>query len=768
MGFILPLINIAGWLRNTALGLLFFITTLIDGAVYQLVAYSFKIFQLMCTVNFNSIYGIAEPLVDRLQSVIIVFVVYLIGVHFIQSMLNPDKAVEDGKKILINLFIATAMFISYNFVFSVFNEINIALIGNPSGYKYTTLSEVFDLNDESNNGKPDPGFIVRAIFATKDNEDIVDPGNTIALALAGAFYRDIEGNQDTSDYTYLIGSVCIDENNCDFERLSKNMPDNIVDGKVKFTPFVGFAVALFVIWSMFSASLKIGIRMFKLLILQMLFPIVAVDVIKNGVKGKFKEYCSEYLSVFLDAVIRMATILIVTSFVSQFVVHINDYFPTLQSEESVFTKIIIKVIIIIAAYMFAGQAPEYINKHILGGKVETSSKKNFLGGLLGGAIGGVAGFAGGLAGGGIGGAIAGLGTGALGGVKSGAKGNTVSDLFKVRKDAKTDAKALGASLAERGDGSGLRGLGNTIAGAAGTAVGMRSMYDRQLANLDRQSKALDELDAAEKFAVKDSKMKDGDTWVDNKTKTAYSSKGYSSGYNNVKLGEDKDAYAAQMLQYDESYQDALSHYDYLQSDNTSMAAAESEFNAASDAYSNFSGLYSEYEERQNAINDLSLGDAMGKKFIDTDGVEKTVTDQASYEQMKTAASATAQEHYKDAIAAHDRYEAANNNLKTASADRERDLNAAKKAVQDAKYNAEQKAKAYYDHRKKVEGDKSEDVKSKRKAYLAAKGIHTDDPNNHPAILGENRTDEKRNNYEARAAIKNKPGYANTHGQKPKS
>ena len=486
MGFLLPLINVAGWISDAIQKGFYFILTLIDGAVYSFVAYSFKIFQLMCTINFNSIYGIAKPLVDRLQSVIIVFVVFLIGKFFLESMLNPDKATEKGKQILINLFIATAMFIGYNFIFSIFNELNIAIIGSPTGYKYSTLSDVFDLNDENNNGKPDSGLIVRAIFGNADNDDIVDPGDTIALGLAGAFYRDLEGGKETGEYGELIGSVCLD-NKCDFERLSKDMPQKIVDDRVKFTPIVGFAVALFVIYSMFSSSLKIGIRMFKLLILQMLFPIVAVDVIENGVKGKFKDFCSEYIRVFLDAIMRMATILIVTSFVSQFIVHINDYFPTLQNEEGAFTKLIITVLIVIAAYMFAGQAPEYINKNIFGGKGDVSGSKNFIGGLLGGAISGIAGFAGGLAGGGIGGAIAGLGSGALGGIKSGAKGNTVSELFKAGKGAKADAKALGANVRHVG------GLSAYASSRVGEMFGVPQSYQEKAQRAEERQTSMEDM-----------------------------------------------------------------------------------------------------------------------------------------------------------------------------------------------------------------------------------------------------------------------------------
>ncbi len=286
------------------------------------------------------------------------------------------------------------------------------------------------------------------------------------------------------------------------------------------------------------------------------------------------------------------------------------------------------------------------------------------------------------------------------------------------------------------------------------------MYDRHLADLDRQSAALDDLDAAEKFAVKESKMKDGDTWVDNKTKTAYSSKGYSSGYDNVKLGEDKDAYAAQMLQYDEDYQKAMSDYDSLQSGESANAV---ELNEAAAAYSNFQGLYGEYDETQKAIDKISIDDAMGQKFEGLDGSEITVTDQASFEQMKNAATARNEDKYKDAIAAHDRYTAAEEA-------RRKELSDAKAKVQTEKYNAEQKAKAYYDHRKAVEGEKSADVQAKREYYEKtanhAKGLHKDGYK--VSSAGKDRSDQKRSIYEAKAAIMNSPGYTNTHGQKPKS
>lgn len=441
MEFILPLINLGVDIGRAIRFGLFWIVALIDGLIYNLVAYSFKIFQLMCTVNFNSLYGILQPLVDRLQAVLIVFIVYLLAVYFIEHMLNPDKAVEGGKKLLMNLLIGTALFVSYNFIFSVFNELNIVLMGNEFGYKYTTLGEVFDIADEDTK---DEGVIMRFIFG---NQDVSDPGKTIAVSIASIFIR--EKNSESSP---VQEAVC-NSDKCDFNRLRKtaisrggttqSIPDHAADDNIDYTPIFGFIVCIFVIYSMFSGAIQVGIRMFKLIILQMVFPIVIVDIIKNGFKGKFEKWAKTYIGVFLEAIIRMLSILIITVFVSKFLIHINDYFPGLQNEKDFITKFIIMIIIVIAAYLFAGKIPSFLEEAI-GIKVGGDGKGgfgSFIGGLVGGVAGGVMGLAAGAGTGTLTGAVSGL----VGGVAAGTKGKNVADFFKGQAENSARAKNVGAN-----------------------------------------------------------------------------------------------------------------------------------------------------------------------------------------------------------------------------------------------------------------------------------------------------------------------------------
>ena len=455
MSFILPFINILN-LGELALAVLVMIPLVLDAIVYTLVAYSVKVFKLMCTLNFNSIYGIIQPLVDRLQAVIIVFVAFLLGKQLIEYMLNPDSAGKKGATLLKNIFIATALFISYNFIFTVFNELNIALMGNEYGYKYTALSEVVDLDDEDMD-KDKTGVITRFIFG-KNAENMADPGETIAFNLLGSFIREKDSsNPAPSLKTYITtdryGRKLSDGHyrfwnilRFDFARIITG--DNPL-GPLDYTFIISTIVGGFVVYSMFKASIQIGIRMFKLLILQMVAPIVIVDIIQNGFGGKFKTWSKRYIAVFLEALVRMLTMFIITVFVSQFILHIGDYFPKLESQQGFFTKLIIMIIVVIAAYMFAGEVPKFIDE-LIGTNLGESSKGNPLGKLLGMGIGAAAGFAGGLRTGGIGGAFAGLGKGALSGAREGGKGKTISDLFKAGKGAKNDARSLGTNVRHAG------------------------------------------------------------------------------------------------------------------------------------------------------------------------------------------------------------------------------------------------------------------------------------------------------------------------------
>ena len=534
---------------NTAKGIIFSFLLSIDSVAYRLVAYSFKVFNILCTLNFNSLYGIVSPLIDRIQVVMIVFIVFQLGMALLKYLLNPDELQKDGTKLVKNIFIATALFVSYNFVFSVMNELSIALMGNSIGYRYTTIGEIFDLNDEDGNGKNDPGLIMRFIFGSEgvnNGEDKV--GESIAVSLAGVFIKDVINGEETDESGYLYREI-LDENSgsVDFSRMER-LGDYVANGNVKYTMIIGFVVCLFVVYSVFSASIQVGVRMFKLVILQMICPLVIVDVIKNGIGGKLKKFGEVYISVFIEAFVRMLTILIITVFVSKFLIRIDAFFPQLSSGEGIITKGIIMVIIVIAAYTFAGQIPKFIDD-VLGTKMSSGKTGNFVGSVLGAGVGAIAGFAGGLTAGGLGGALAGVATGGFKGFGEGGKGNTVADLIKAGKGSYGAGSTKGEAIRNVG------GLGHYAAGRMANMTGMGKLIDRDLADLDKQNTALDDFATAQGNAIKDLTLDKDNMEITYKDDSGNDVTENYSGYytdaaKGVKLTDNRDNYAAEMIKYD--------------------------------------------------------------------------------------------------------------------------------------------------------------------------------------------------------------------------
>ena len=61
-----------------------------DAAVYSLVAYAYDLFILIAQLNFNVISVWFEPIVDRLETLILVLILFKLGISFITYMFKPE------------------------------------------------------------------------------------------------------------------------------------------------------------------------------------------------------------------------------------------------------------------------------------------------------------------------------------------------------------------------------------------------------------------------------------------------------------------------------------------------------------------------------------------------------------------------------------------------------------------------------------------------------------------------------------------------------
>ncbi len=513
-----------------------------DGIIYTIVSYCYTIFIIMCNINYNSLMGIVASLLKNIEAMVMVFVVFKLGITLIQYLLEPEKAAKEGSKIIINLFITAALLISYGYIFGVFNELGMLLIGNPTGYDYVYLNSLAGVTSEK-----DEGLIMRLVLGETEVEDI---GDYLAYSTVTIFIHDY-GNPQSS--RHVAAAICRKKDEkCQYTKLVDLVTK--IDLDVEYMPVVGFVVGLYLAFTLIKTAIQVGIRMFKLLILQILAPVAIITIIGDGLKSEmFQNFVKKYISVFLEVFIRMFSMLIVSVFVCKFFVNIGDFFMALKTDDT-WTTLLVTVLVIVAAFKFASDIPKFIND-ILPGKFKVGEEKGgfgkFLGGLMGAGLGAVTGFVGGFAGGGLGGALAGLGTGAFSGGVSGAKGNSVADFFKGQGKVAGDAKTRGQNIRAHG------GLPNVLLGGIESGIGVGAAQDRRIAAIDRRSAALEAYDAAQKTAVKDEKMGAAETLAgtnyDGSSYSAAASSFYTDGFSDVKLGEDKDVYAQKMLQFDKDY-----------------------------------------------------------------------------------------------------------------------------------------------------------------------------------------------------------------------
>ena len=258
--------------------------------------------------------------------------------------------------------------------------------------------------------------------------------------------------------------------------------------------------------------------MFKLIVLQIMAPVAIISIIDKGFEAKpWKAFINTYWKTWVDAFIRVASLFLVTAFISKFWTDRSALFPDIDG----FTRYLVLIIVIFAAYRFAQLLPKFIDG-IFGHALSENNSKGF-----GGILGGIAGFGLGAASGLITGAIGGAGvagtlgnmvSGGISGANAGRKGDSVASFFKNQVSNNQTNRDRAARIANQG--GGLRYAGarlENMLGFAKNADTKEQLYTNKANAYDALDKAkLDEIENAE-------------------------------GYKGIKYGRDEDAYVENSL-----------------------------------------------------------------------------------------------------------------------------------------------------------------------------------------------------------------------------
>ena len=352
---------------------------------------------------------------------------------------------------------------------------------------------------------------------------------------------------------------------------------------LEYSGVISLIAGIVVMVMLVATIFKVAIRLFKLIMLEIIAPVPVVLYLdpndKSAAGGSLSKWATAVAWTYLDVFIRILVIL----FVAMIIGNVNGYLPTIDSASV--DNDMLQLFVIFGALMFVTVGPEFIlalfgKKYEKGGFNPFAQMKQVAG--LGVALGTVGGGVKGLSQGGLKGAAAGLYLGAKGSLMAGDKGQGFGGLSAGRD-------FVGKSLADGPDSSGgffQRMAQNTAASAlrenANKAYDIAKDFQKN--NLTPLKEKFEEYDAAYTSAV---------TNRDNARARLQSATNeiLTQGY----------AATLEQKQYIEAITNEITGYD-LDATASFMdrTKAANDFNAAR---KNFKVLYNNYTDEVNKVNE---------------------------------------------------------------------------------------------------------------------------------------------------------------------
>ena len=360
--------------------------------------------------------GIIDSFRNRIYAILGVIMLFKLTISFFQLMFDPDKVLDSKKgvrKIFTNVFIVIIIIMLLPTAFNILYR----------------AQKVF------------LPVLPRILFAEEKTSNNVDEtvkknSNQMSLILLRSFFsprRDPNNNYASVDGTKEIESI---------KEFSEKIIENDNSGFLGFGSHYRYEykwplstiVGAITVFLLFSITLKVAIRVFKMIILEMIAPIPVLSLLDTSDKKDqaFYSWLRTLISTFLDIFLSLGTIYIVLYFINALATDklFIDYGAAEGLKEDPMRLAYLKVILILGLLKFAKDIPGFV-KSIIGVKDDNKELSATIGGIVGGMTGTALGAVGGLVGGrSITGALTGAVAGARTGYTNGKKGTSTLEAYK--------------------------------------------------------------------------------------------------------------------------------------------------------------------------------------------------------------------------------------------------------------------------------------------------------------------------------------------------
>lgn len=458
MRWLLKGINFLGFAGN----ILYELFILIDSIVYSIAAYAIQAFFAIAELDFvaNGFEQISY-IIGRIMILCGVFALFKLSFTLINYIIDPGKAnksAETGTKLVKNILIAIVLLVSLNLIFTSLYKFQNSIIKNNVIPKIIYGADNYDSNGQEMDIKENAKKFANTIFVSlmlggNSNENLsTSAKNAVDRVLDGASINLLSPYATDSGFNYL--------------------------------PFISFIVGVLVCYYFLVFAIELGIRMVKLLVLQILAPIPIIMSIDPTQKDKLKKFGKLYSGIYLSVFIRIFTVYLAFAAISL----IGNVLGNI-SETSSGTSWLVHILLIIAIFKATKELPKLI-EDALGMKLGLGDAGKGFGAILKGTVAGTAGLVGGAIAGGItggaGGALGGAFTGLTTGVTKGAAAKNAVGVIGASTGAIKGGFGMGARVAGAG------GLGAFMVGGVENFFGGQGRdkttlgdYDKQIKNKDK-------------------------------------------------------------------------------------------------------------------------------------------------------------------------------------------------------------------------------------------------------------------------------------------
>lgn len=372
--------------------------------------------------NLSSIFAnkdVTEIIYTRIYTVLAIFMVFKLTFSFIKYVVSPDTMVDKEQgvgKIIARTLTMLAILIILPTIFfksDIFPGQNAPILTMLQNGVIKTLPKVIlGISDDNGN----------TTTTAKEN------GNVMALNMLSSLYYPNECKD---------AAVCDSDNKLTSLSGFSTSLNNMTDTNSSYVYYYMWPLTtlcgIILVFILVGIAVDVAIRVFKLMILQMIAPIPVMTYIdpKSSKDGAFNSWIKTFTTTYLDIFIKLGTVYLLLLLVKEFFSGklFGNVYKTLGFASGNF----VMIFLIIGLFQFAKEAPKFI-KDALG--IKDSGGGSFMGKALSGMAGAAAGFAGGLATGGLSGGLSGIMTGA----SSGLAGKPGQAFAQVRDE---QAKLLG-------------------------------------------------------------------------------------------------------------------------------------------------------------------------------------------------------------------------------------------------------------------------------------------------------------------------------------